>query len=271
VSESGLKEQKVMNYESLNNVICQSFNLEYNLDCRKRVTALLRRLRRQQVYILDVGSGSGNYLFTDSGGNRDFLCFDSSRPALTLLKQKTEKIGKSRISFLRADAQRAPLRNDVFDGIIAGDVMEHLPRDADFLVEMTRTLKPQGTLVISVPHGEKLTPFDIRAGHIRRYNANALTVLTQKAGLIPLEIAYWGFPVIRLYDEFVSVFLRKNGGEGFASRADMKFLKKMAKSRFFRLYLLFLPLLEKVSWIDDCLKRCKRGAWLILCATKVNG
>ncbi len=266
-----MKNQKVMNYESPNNVICQSFNLEYNLDCRKRVKALLGRLGRQQAYILDVGSGTGNYLFTNSGGTRHFLCLDSSRPALALLRQKTVKIGKPQIFLLRADAQRTPLRNDVFDGIIAGDIMEHLPRDVDFLVEMARTLKPQGILVLSVPHGEKLTPFDIRAGHIRRYNANALTGLTHKVGLIPIEIAYWGFPVIRLYDEFVSIYLRKNGGEGFASRADMKFLKKIAKSRFFRLYLSILPFLEKVSRVDDYLKKCKRGSWLILCATKVNG
>ena len=266
-----LKDPRVMNYESPNNVICQSFNLEYNLDCRKRGRALLRRLGRQQVHILDVGSGSGNYLLTNGGGTRDFLCLDSSRPALTLLRQKTEKLGKPQISFLQADAQRTPLRNDVFDGIIAGDIMEHLPRDVDFLVEMTRTLKPQGILVLSVPHGEKLTPFDIRAGHIRRYKADTLTKLTHKVGLIPIEIAYWGFPVIKLYDEFVSLYLRRNGGEGFASRADVKFLKKMAKSRFFRLYLMTLPFLEKVSHIDDFLRKCTRGAWLILCATKING
>jgi len=90
-------------------------------------------------------------------------------------------------------------------------------------------------------------------------------------GLIPIEIAYWGFPVIKLYDEFVSLYLRRNGGEGFASRADVKFLKKMAKSRFFRLYLMTLPFLEKVSHIDDFLSKCTRGAWLILCATKING
>jgi len=260
-----------MNYEKMNNVICQSFVLEYGLDSRKRVRALLKRLRKQEKFILDVGSSTGNYLFTHGGRNRDFLCFDLSRPALQLLKQKAEEIGKSRISFLRADAQRAPVRNDVFDAVIAGDIMEHLQDDIDFLAEMTRTLKPRGILVLSVPHGERLTPFDKRAGHIRRYTVNSLTALTQTVGLIPIETACWGFPVIRLYDELVSVVLNRMGGNGFASRADMNFLRKLAKSRVFRFYLLLLPFLERVSGIDDRLKRCEKGSWLILCATKASG
>jgi len=259
-----------MNYGSLNNVICQSFVLEYSLGCRKRVEALLKRIDKKERFILDVGSSTGNYLLTPNERSCDFLCLDLSKPALALLKRKAEKKRKSRISFLRADAQRTPFRSDVFDDIVAGDVMEHLPHDVDFLVEMARTLKPRGILVLSVPHGKRLTAFDLRAGHIRRYTKNALITLTQTAGLAPLETVYWGFPMIRAYDELVSLILRKNGGKDFASRADVNFLRKLAKSGVFRLYLLLLPLLWRASQIDDWLKTCRKGQWLILSATKVT-
>ena len=49
------------------------------------------------------------------------------------------------------DATRLPFANDSFDYVICSEVLEHIPDDRKAVAEMTRVLKPEGTLVISVP------------------------------------------------------------------------------------------------------------------------
>ena len=45
-----------------------------------------------------------------------------------------------------------PFKDEFFDVIIAGEVVEHIPDMGQFLTEMNRILKPGGTLCISTPN-----------------------------------------------------------------------------------------------------------------------
>lgn len=50
-----------------------------------------------------------------------------------------------------ADAIRMPVPGDAFDLVISLDVIEHLPRDDLFAIELARVLKPGGIALITTP------------------------------------------------------------------------------------------------------------------------
>jgi len=62
--------------------------------------------------------------------------------------------------FLRALADRVPLRDGSFDAIACLDVLEHVPDERALLAEVHRLLRPGGVLLISVPHRGTLARFD---------------------------------------------------------------------------------------------------------------
>jgi SAM-dependent methyltransferase len=62
-------------------------------------------------------------------------------------------------------------RDESFDCIVSQDTIEHIPDDSRFVLELTRVLKPRGTLIIFTPHGKgrEIIPSD--PYHVREYTA----------------------------------------------------------------------------------------------------
>src|SRR3989442_12000735 len=54
--------------------------------------------------------------------------------------------------YLLCSAEELPLADASFDGILCLDVLEHVAEETATMREISRILKPGGTLVISVPH-----------------------------------------------------------------------------------------------------------------------
>jgi SAM-dependent methyltransferase len=57
------------------------------------------------------------------------------------------------------DIQSYPLPRDEFDAVICWWVLEHVPRPADALTNMSSTLRPGGLLVLGIPHIYSLKAF----------------------------------------------------------------------------------------------------------------
>ncbi|MDP3779209.1 MAG: class I SAM-dependent methyltransferase [bacterium] len=81
------------------------------------------------------------------------------------------------------NVEKAPFPDQVYDLVIALQIMEHLENPSHFQRECRRLLKPGGLLIISVPHGHNL-PSKIRfffTGNVMRFEqANEhITFLTQ--------------------------------------------------------------------------------------------
>jgi len=114
----------------------------------------------------------------------------------------------------RANVERLPFRNEVFDLIISMSVIEHLENPARVFREFQRLLKPGGTLIIQTPNRydyvsmiAHLTPFSFHRWIIprvmnreeqdvfpTRYRANTrrdLTRAMRAGGLVPLEILFF--------------------------------------------------------------------------------
>lgn len=58
-----------------------------------------------------------------------------------------------------ADVFPYPFKNNSFNTIVAGEIIEHLNSPFDFLIECRRILKPMGTLIITTPNARMLMPY----------------------------------------------------------------------------------------------------------------
>ncbi len=100
---------------------------------------------------LDVGSGPGNVtasLARAAGPGGLALGVEISE---SMLARAVRAEAGPQVGFLRADAQRLPFRDNIFDAVTALAVLQLIPHPAAALAEMARVLKPGGRLAVMVP------------------------------------------------------------------------------------------------------------------------
>jgi SAM-dependent methyltransferase len=90
---------------------------------------------------------------------------------------------------LCGDLNHLPYRAGIFDFVSALDVLEHIEDDELAVSELSRILKKNGIVVITVPHRMKYyTTQDRIIGHYRRYEIGQLLSLFKKFNLKNLRI-----------------------------------------------------------------------------------
>lgn len=100
---------------------------------------------------LDVGCGPGSItasLARAVGPDGLALGIDVSEP---MLARAVRVPAGAQVGFLKADAQRLPLRDDTVDAVISVAVLQLIPDPTAALAEMVRVLKPGGRLALMVP------------------------------------------------------------------------------------------------------------------------
>jgi SAM-dependent methyltransferase len=100
---------------------------------------------------LDVGCGPGSITASLAGAvGADGLALgmDVSEP---MLARAVRLQAGAQAGFLRADAQRLPLRDNTVDAITSIAVLQLIPDPAAALGEMARVLKPGGRIALMVP------------------------------------------------------------------------------------------------------------------------
>lgn len=86
-----------------------------------------------------------------------------------------------------------PYEDGKFDLVCAFDIIEHVEDDLRALAELSRVLKNDGVLILSVPiHEQCWTEFDALVGHVRRYDPADLEALLARCGLEPEKSAAFG-------------------------------------------------------------------------------
>ncbi len=147
--------------------------------------------------VLDAGSGRGGWrsLIESTAARREALDIEAR------LGDKLDWV---------ANLESMPdVPSERFDAVICHQVLEHVPHPAKALGEIHRVLKPDGRLVVSVPHLSRLhdLPHDYY-----RYTPAGLRVLLDEAGFDIIESRTWGGLLTFLHHQFSTVFL------GLASR-----------------------------------------------------
>lgn len=128
------------------------------------LSILKKNINRNNFKILDFGCGVGvnTKMLSDFG---EVTCFDESPEAIKYLKKKF--INNKKISVVNN------LENcdELFDLIIAADVIEHIENDEREIKKIHKMLKPNGLFLATVPAYQFLfSKKDIKLQHKRRYN-----------------------------------------------------------------------------------------------------
>jgi ubiquinone/menaquinone biosynthesis C-methylase UbiE len=96
-----------------------------------------------------------------------------------------------------ADGNAVPFRSGSFDGLFAGEIIEHVPDPRTTLLEWNRVLKPGGIMVLTTPNMARLsnwrsgTKTPISPDHLSEMSYREVSELLEQEGFEILD--YQGF------------------------------------------------------------------------------
>lgn len=137
-----------------NKIIAQEVDPAFAKRSRYIVRAIKKIKPRK---LLDAGCGRGFYvkLLTYLSFPKEIAGIDISDTYLKKAAHITE--GDKRVQLKQGSVYELPYEDNYFDCVISSEVLEHLDDDDIAVKELYRVLKPDGTLVVTVPH--KRFPF----------------------------------------------------------------------------------------------------------------
>ena len=141
----------------------------------------------------------------------DIGCGD--QPYRHLFKQVTTFYGVDKSADSKADViadvHEIPFKDSTLDALLATEILEHVSDPSKVMGEISRVLKPNGVLLLTVPFfwGLHQEPFDYY-----RYTKYGLQYLSEKNGLEVLEVVpkcgFWATWTQRLIDNVIEVYMR---------------------------------------------------------------
>lgn len=139
--------------------------------------------------ILDAGCGGGLLIsFLQKKGFKNISGIDTGKAMIELCRER----GLMNVS--RQDCTGTVFDDELFDIIVAADVLEHLEDDAVALREWKRILKKNGKLIITVPAFNFLwSHHDEVCHHYRRYSKPALIHALSVANFSIERVSFWNF------------------------------------------------------------------------------
>ena len=122
---------------------------------RSRIGAIVRFLRKTRSnfrIILDVGCGPMFISYALTNEMNEYVGVDVMPDAsLKRYKDAINNAGVKSLHVVRASAEYLPFRNGSFDFVLCLDVLEHLSKPRQAILEIYRVLKDDGLMAISLP------------------------------------------------------------------------------------------------------------------------
>jgi len=118
----------------------------------KVIRRVLGQMHLKPMTMLDVGCGP---MFTNwplIGHSSEYFGVDIM-PTWRLKKYKNvmKKMGIAKIEVIRASAESLPFRDDFFDFVLSLDVLEHLNKPKEAIMEISRVANDRALAAISLP------------------------------------------------------------------------------------------------------------------------
>lgn len=148
--------------------------------------------------ILDIGSGSGHFLYAAARNNWQALGVEFSE---TSFKHSKEVLG---LDVINADAENLELRNRSFDVITLWDVLEHMKDPTAILKKAHSLLNSDGLLCLETPNassvyhivlGRRWASFE-EYSHLYFFKLKSLKIILEKIG----------FKIINIESDNVNLF-----------------------------------------------------------------
>ena len=138
--------------------------------------------------MLETGCGNGNILWYLKQNGINIEGGDIFLEGLNFCRKRAGSVALYQINILALPF------NDKFDVIGAFDVLEHIDDDKKALAEMSRTLKSEGNLILTVPaHRFLWSYFDEASSHKRRYSKLEMVTKLEQAGFAVKKASYYMF------------------------------------------------------------------------------
>ncbi|HEV2780508.1 MAG TPA: class I SAM-dependent methyltransferase [Actinophytocola sp.] len=99
--------------------------------------------------VLDVGTGTGRVAAALQRPDRRLIAVDRS---VEMLARARARLDPRRSVALRSDARTLPIASGSVDAAVCSGVLHHLPHWPDAVLELARTLRPGGRLVVREPN-----------------------------------------------------------------------------------------------------------------------
>lgn len=97
--------------------------------------------------LLDLGCDRGDITVRYKAKAKQVFGVDNNPDAI----RDAKKLHKG-VTFVLAQGEKLPFPDNTFDTVVMGDVLEHVEDEEQTVSEVYRVLKPDGNLVLSVPH-----------------------------------------------------------------------------------------------------------------------
>jgi ubiquinone/menaquinone biosynthesis C-methylase UbiE len=141
--------------------------------------------------ILDAGCGAGQFteiILQRCDPDATVATFDLS---VEMLRRGRKRLPGNRSMPLAADITRLPYRDDSFDCVICGWVLEHLPDPRHGLREIARVMEPGGRLLILTTETTFFGAWVSRFYKCRTYRRDELRAACGEAGLVWTQEFWW--------------------------------------------------------------------------------
>lgn len=164
--------------------------------------------------VLDLGCGQGRHTFALLREGMPVVALDADGAAVqevagmvAAMRQAGEVPAGAAALAVRGDVRRLPFPDAAFDVVVAAEVLEHVPEDRAALAELSRVLRPGGSVAVTVPRWwpERIcwalsTEYhQVPGGHVRIYRRRVLRARLREVGLVfrgshhahALHAPYW--------------------------------------------------------------------------------
>jgi SAM-dependent methyltransferase len=152
--------------------------------------------------VLDMGCGAGRHAFELYRRGAHVVALDHDATELKAvaamfagMAEEGQAPADATATAVRGDALALPFPDDAFDCVVASEILEHIPEDERAMRELTRVVKPGGSVAVTVPRWlpERVcwllsdAYHQVEGGHVRIYRADELTAKLREAGLRPRQ------------------------------------------------------------------------------------
>ncbi len=148
--------------------------------------------------VIDVGAGAGRHSFEAYRRGADVVAFDHDEPELAkvaemfaAMEAENEVPPGAAARTVSGDALDLPFPDESFDCVIASEILEHIPSDDKAIHQLSRIVRPGGTVAVTVPARlpERVcwllsdAYHEVEGGHVRIYREGELRDKLESVGL----------------------------------------------------------------------------------------